>query len=165
MRSLAVLLWIGLFWSVGASAELVPVEIDIAPYDPTNVIDLRSREPLEVAILGSESVDVTELDPDSMVFGPDAARPIVPGWILQRVSRRDVNEDGFEDLVVPFRVQDTGLAVGDRGAWLSGSGTRVSVIGFGGLAIKVDSVWSCGIGFELAFLLPPLLAVRRRLRR
>ncbi len=164
MRSFRVaLLFVGVFQAGAAGAQLVPVAIDIAPGDPDNVIDLGSRAPLDVAILGSEAVDVDDLDVDSMVFGPDAAPPLLPGWIVSRLSRGDVNGDEFTDLVVAFSTQASGIAAGDTGACLSGSGAGFGVVGCSGLVVKIDEVFRCGLGAELALVLPVLLWWRRRL--
>jgi len=66
-----------------------------------------------VAILGSATFDVTTVDVSSVGFGPAGANPVRTG------SLEDVNGDGFLDLVLHFRQQDTGLAPGNTQACLT----------------------------------------------
>jgi hypothetical protein len=75
-----------------------------------------------------------------------------------------VNDDGVMDLLSHYRTQETGIAVGDIEACVTGET-------FDGVPLEAcDSINTqppgrCGTGFELAFLLPPLLWLGRRRRR
>lgn len=98
------------------------VEIDIEPGDSENGVLYRRRRGIRVAILGSESVDVRDIAVTELRFGPKGAAPKHDLERRRRYRRhlRDVNRDGFEDLMTHFRVQETGLPLGDGEACLSG---------------------------------------------
>lgn len=65
----------------------------------------------------------SSVDRESIAIGPGAARSV--GW----VDTWDVNYDGYADLTLPFRIEDTGLACDATRAGLTGKlidGTRIS---------------------------------------
>jgi hypothetical protein len=96
-----------------------PVGIDIVPFIGLNLIPCRaSNAPIPVAILSGPGFDARAVDADSVRFGrtgDEAAaflrdrhgRPI--GHVL------DVNRDRRPDLVLYFRLGDTGFGCGDIG--------------------------------------------------
>jgi hypothetical protein len=90
-------------------------EIDIKPGDSTNSVNPYSRGVIPVAIFGSETFDVTDVDVATLAFGPSGAPIAHASGHLQ-----DVNYDGFMDLVVHFRTQDTGIGCVDDLATLTG---------------------------------------------
>jgi hypothetical protein len=94
------------------------VPIDIMPNDAGNNINLRAGQGsgFEVAILSvGEFFDApTLIDPLTLKLGPRQANI----WGTPRV--RDVDGDGYDDLVVKFLTQQTGIACGDSHANLSG---------------------------------------------
>jgi hypothetical protein len=96
--------------------DFLPLAIDIKPGSDTNPIQPFSHGVIAVAILGSESFDVDAVDVTTLAFGPQAAAPSGK----QAVQRKDVNADGFEDLVSRYRTEESGIAVGDTEACLSG---------------------------------------------
>jgi hypothetical protein len=92
----------------------------VEPGSRHNVVRLQPREKVSVAVLGSDSVDVRDLDVSSLAFGPDGAAPHGRGHKLAWLGRRDVNRDGHPDQVVAFDAGETGLAPGDASACLTG---------------------------------------------
>ncbi len=101
---------------------VLEVDIDIKPRSDPNSIHPKSRGLISVAILGSDTFDVTDVDVTTLAFGPagaatahDLTNPIVYARHL-----RDVNDDGFTDLVLHFPTQETGISGGDTGACLFG---------------------------------------------
>ena len=103
---------------VGLKLDVPPpvVEIDIKPGSDTNPVNLKSRGVITVAILGSGSFDVADVDGSTLAFGP-AGAPLAHG---SGPHLEDVNADGIPDLVAHFRTRSTGIARGDTEACLSG---------------------------------------------
>ena len=100
------------------------VGIDIRPGNASNVVHPGRPQLLPVAILGSESLDVREIDRATLVFGPSHAGPAIPS----NDGVRDVNRDGFPDLVVHFRLDEAGIAPDDTRACVAGrllTGARI----------------------------------------
>ena len=137
--------------------EAALIEIDIKPGSDPNAINPMNVGLVPVAILGSDTVNVLDADPDTLAFGPDGATLAHPNG----PHFDDVNDDGFTDLLAHFVVKETGIAFGDEEACLTGE--------IDGMPFEacddIKTVPACGIGFELAFLLPPLLWLRRLRRR
>ena len=98
-------------WAVFSLA----VDIDIRPYSTKNRIWPRSWGFVPVAILGSQDFDALQVAIRTVRFGPNGAKAI--RW-LTRV--RDVNRDGFPDLILRFKVRKTGIQCGDTEATLTG---------------------------------------------
>ena len=145
--------------SAEGAAELPrnDVAVDVRPGDPWNRINVFSRGVVPVALLGSDTVDVGDIDAASLAFGPEGSPLAHRG--CPHVA--DVNRDGRPDLLSHHRVRGAGLALGDREACLSGlffDGTP-----FEGCD-RVRTVPACGLGFELVLLWPLLRALRRRRR-
>ncbi len=141
---------VGLDWNDPATFEdvVVPipepieVDIDIKPGSDPNSINPKSKGLIPVAILGSETFDVADVDVTTLWFGKtgteaspahDLTDPVVYADHLE-----DVNSDGYMDLVSHYRTQSTDIAKGDTSATLTGQTT-------GGIPIAgTDSIRTVG---------------------
>jgi probable HAF family extracellular repeat protein len=145
-------------WLARLPAPETPVEIDINPGSEPNRINLRSRGVLPVAILGSDDFDVADIDVSTLAFGPGEAPPAH----RKGGHSEDVNGDDLLDLVSHYRTQEAGIAWGDTEACV----TAETV---GGAPVRgcdtIEVLPLCGIGFELVFVLPPLMWAKRRRAR
>lgn len=95
--------------------ERQSIKIDIRPGDPNNRINLDSGGSIPVAILTTNTFDVTRVDPLTVRFGPNGA--------MEEHGRghfEDVDGDGFSDMVLHFRIQETGIACHQTLATLTG---------------------------------------------
>jgi hypothetical protein len=92
------------------------IEIDIKPGSDPNSINPSLVGDLPVAILGSDSFDVVDVDVTTLVFGPGGAA----FDHSQGPHFEDLNGDGFTDLMSHFRIEKTGIAFGDMKACVTG---------------------------------------------
>lgn len=92
-----------------------PLEIamDIKPGGGPNSINPRSKGVIPVAILTSPTFDARTVDPNTVKFGPNGAKPV-------HAALEDVDGDGDLDLILHFNTQATGIACGDTQAGLTG---------------------------------------------
>ncbi len=112
-----------------------PVDIDIKPGSDPNGVNPRSRGKIPVAILTTPTFDALDVDPVTVAFGPNGA---AIAHLQGHVS--DVDGDGDLDLLLHFRIGETGIACGDSSADLTGQT-------FGGqLIIGSDAIKTSGCG-------------------
>ena len=92
------------------------VAVDVRPRSPRNRVRPGGHGVLSVAILGSDDLDVGEIDVASLAFGPEGA-PVAhaPPPLV------DLDGDGRADLLLHFRVDASGIAPGDAEACLDGA--------------------------------------------
>ncbi|MCL9783475.1 hypothetical protein M9194_18775 [Vibrio sp. S4M6] len=96
------------------------VDIDIKPGSDPNSINLCSNGSVPVAILGSDSFDVYEIDTNTLSLA-DAGVKMVGKKDKQLCSTEDVNGDGYNDLVCHYVTIDL--------ASLDGTSTSAEVNG------------------------------------
>jgi hypothetical protein len=98
------------------TTPLIMVDIDIKPGSDPNSINPSLEGGVPVAILGSGSFDVADVDVTTLAFGPDgAAFDHSHGPHFE-----DLNGDGFTDLMAHFRVEESGIEFGDVEACVTG---------------------------------------------
>ena len=82
---------------------LLVADVDVKPGSDVNPLNLNGNGVVPIAILGSATFDVTAINVGSVSVGPGGASPVHGGHI------EDVNDDGFDDLVVHVREGDLGI--------------------------------------------------------
>jgi hypothetical protein len=90
---------------------VIPVSIDIKPGDSSNTVNPSSGGVIPVAILGSWELDATKIDSLSLRIN-DA--PVVAGKSGKPLchSDKDVNGDGFFDVVCQVAISEIDLSSG-----------------------------------------------------
>jgi uncharacterized delta-60 repeat protein len=100
---------------LGDTSSVIEVTVDIKPGAAPNTVNPRSRGVIPVAVLSSDSFDAASIDPLTVQLGPGGASES-----HGRGHFEDVNMDGRPDLVLHFRVGQTGIQCGDLSASLIG---------------------------------------------
>ncbi len=99
-----------------AATTYLKVKIDIRPHRQRKEVRIKlgKNKLLKIAILTEGSFDAVQVDPATVRFGPAHAA-------MDRFRIGDVNDDGNADLLLVFKVMDTGIAECDDGATLTGN--------------------------------------------
>jgi len=142
----------------GGESELPrnDVRIDVVPFSLHNKVLPKPHWIISVAVLAADTVDVNLVDRDSLAFGPEGAASIFEFPL-------DVYRDRDRDLVTMYYYMDTALPLGQSEACLTG---LIDGVPFEACdSVNVNVQVSCGLGFELALLLPPLMWLHRRRMR
>ena len=105
-----------LFGSQGWAGAVLPVDLDIKPGTDPNEINPFARGVIPVAILGSATFHVDEVDVTTLAFGPGGAAT------AHRAGGhfKDVDDDGLTDLISHYRTDETGIAPQDTEACVTG---------------------------------------------
>lgn len=130
--------------------------IDIKPSSDRNEINLMSNGIIPVVIFGSDTFDVRDVDVTALAFGPRAAAP----HHKKGGHRKDVDRDGFKDLVSHYKTGETGI--GFRDTEVCVTGRTFDGVPFGGCDDIQPVGGGCGPGYELALVIPPIVLLRRR---
>lgn len=99
--------------------EVIVVEIDVKPGSFPNCFNLNGHGVIPVAVLGSAELEVTEIDPQSLLF--DGLRVRVRGKRGPLCSFEEVDGDGFLDLVCQFEDEPENWSAGSDTATLTGA--------------------------------------------
>jgi hypothetical protein len=86
------------------------------PGSDSNPINLSLEGSVPVMIVGSDTFNVDDVDVTTLSFGPNGANPTHS----HGSHFEDVNGDGLTDLMAHYRIEEVGIAFGDRIACLSG---------------------------------------------
>jgi len=94
--------------------------LDIKPGSYPNSINTKSNGVIPVALLGTDTFDVTTVDVTTLRFGPSDALPAhdLTDPEVYAEHLQDVNYDGYTDLVSHYRTKQTGIAAGQTSAEL-----------------------------------------------
>ncbi len=113
--------------SVSRFLPVVPVGVDVRPFNPFNLINLHSNAKVPVAILSTADFNAGYVDPTTITF---AGAPVATsGQGKLHYHFRDVNWDRRLDIVLYFETQEMTLNSGILDAVLFGetlSGTKFS---------------------------------------
>jgi probable HAF family extracellular repeat protein len=103
-------------WVAQIPASIIEVVLDIKPGSDPNSINPSLEGDLPVAILGSDSFDVADVDVTTLAFGPGGA----PIDHSHGPHYEDLDGDGFTDLLAHYRIEEAGIAFGDMQACVFG---------------------------------------------
>jgi len=100
------------------NTDEIDVDIDIKPGNKRNVINPRAKGGIWVAVLSDTDTEspfdpLSQVDIPTVEFGPDHAK-------ANRYKVKDINRDGLGDLLLRFKIPETGISCGDTEATLIG---------------------------------------------
>ena len=112
---------------IAPGGSLESIAIDIKPGSDPNCFNVNGNGVIPVAILGSESLEVGNVDQNTLAFGGLAVR--VRGNGNPSCGMDDTNADGYTDFVCHFEDDPISWSPGSASATLSGAlldGTLIS---------------------------------------
>jgi hypothetical protein len=98
--------------------SILSVVVDIKPGGDPNCFNINGHGVIPVAVLGSDSLDVIDVDISTLSFGGLALR--MRGNKGAICGYEDSNDDGMQDLVCQFEDDPSAWSVGSDSATLSG---------------------------------------------
>jgi len=105
-----------ILYDLTVQMAMLPMMIDIKPWNRHNVINPDSHGIIEVAIIDDGTFDLHAIDFSQVYFGPGMAQPI--RWRYMDVHYHGHHHHHHKDLVLYFRMEDTGIQHGDTSAEL-----------------------------------------------
>lgn len=104
------------------ASESVRMDVAFEFFEPGNAGGFQhASDPLlRLAVLGSETVDVAEIDRRSLRLGPAAARPLAPDAKALQNWKIEGARDGYADLLVRFAREKSGIGPDDEEVCLTG---------------------------------------------
>ena len=103
-----------------ATAQAADVRIDVRPGSSRNVVNPHSNGVVPVALLGSADFDVNSVTVSGL--GLSAQGSASSAQPKGQAHFKDVNGDGYQDVIMNFSIRDTGVKIGDTQLCLAGSG-------------------------------------------
>jgi hypothetical protein len=100
--------------------SFIVVDVDIKPGSESNCFNNDDNGVIRVAILGSETVDVTQIDPYSVSLEGMAIKMVGKAGTDALFSIGDVNDDGHDDLIVRIQDEDGIFEPGEGEAIITG---------------------------------------------
>lgn len=89
------------------------VQMDVSPAECDNVLDVQSKDILSVAVLGATGFDVSQIDVDSVRLEGVAPAQSWLGDVSDPAICQQFGQDGHEDLMVLFFIEDIAAALGE----------------------------------------------------
>ncbi len=96
-------------------SEFIPIEIDIKPGSDPNSINIKSKGRIPVAVLSTSSFDAASVDTDTVRFGRTGSEAQAVHSALE-----DIDADGDLDLILHFKIPETGIQCNEQVAYLTG---------------------------------------------
>jgi prepilin-type processing-associated H-X9-DG protein len=113
------------------NVELIQtVDIDIKPGSFPNSININKKKGvIPVAILGSDTFDVTLIDVTTLLFAGTTPTHDLTDPLVYAEHLQDVNGDGLTDLVSHYSTPDSDLVAGDTEACITADFNGASLVG------------------------------------
>lgn len=137
----------------GTTIAFIPVTIDIKPNSYLNSINLGSKGVIPVAILGSKTFDVKQINSSTIIFANAPIKLKNNGQPM--ISYEDINADSFIDAVIQVSTQAMHLTQNDTKANLEGKLFNETVIK-GADSVRIITDLKSQRKSFLAFLAAPI---------